>query len=126
MMKTAATAEVELAPAAPFPGPVSALEAPAAAVAVAPSKFADYLELPPSPLSPIQCGIVPTLTLPVVVYVAGSKKSRVPGPWLTTSPTCPSGVNSGWWGEAPTGIWLTTRALAGSNTCTLSAPATVT
>ena len=41
MMKTAATAEVELAPAAPFPGPVSALEAPAAV----PSKFADYLEL---------------------------------------------------------------------------------
>src|SRR5690349_7802366 len=40
--------------------------------------------------SPIQCGIVPTLTLPIVVYDVGSNRSNVPGPCETTMPSFPS------------------------------------
>ena len=45
--------------------------------------------------------------------------------WLTTSADLPSGVNNGWWGEAPTGIWSTILLLAGSSTWTASTPAKV-
>src|SRR2546423_8557117 len=53
-----------------------------------------------SEVTPIQCGIVPTLIEPVGTYVAGANKCRVPGPRITTSPSWPSGLDTGWWGVA--------------------------
>src|ERR1051326_2067623 len=78
-----------------------------------------------SEVTPIQCGIVPTFTLPVSVYVAGSNISSVPGPWLTTRPSLPSGVNNGWWGEAPVGTCVSSWSVARSRTCNASTPASV-
>src|SRR5207253_9471670 len=54
--------------------------------------------------TPIQCGMVPTLMVPIAAYAVGSNKSSVPGPCETTMPSLPSGVKSGWCGEAPVGI----------------------
>ena len=60
-----------------------------------------------SEVAVIQCGIVPTLTVPVAALLAGSNRSSSPGPCATTMPSLPSGVNNGWCGEAPVGIWVT-------------------
>ena len=45
------------------------------------------------------------------------------GPWLTTSPVRPSGVNTARWGKAPAGTCATRCLLVVSSTCTAFDPA---
>src|SRR5260370_34512449 len=71
----------------------------------------------------VQWGMVPTLTVPTLVYASGPTRSSSPGPCATTRPRLPSGVNDGRCGEAPTGDRAASRVVSRAGAWTAAAPA---